>query len=165
MENSVEKEPYKINQEIIKDEEKEKRRREIFTIFFGVISVFGFIISLGFLTSMVINGSITGRLIGSNEGNVYGLIIVVIISLIWSMQSLVWFKNSAFSGIISIIGFVVSAVFLANMVIRGNILGRVIGGYSGDFYGIIIIVVISLLWAIQNYIWYRKNKRKNVLFD
>jgi hypothetical protein len=90
----------RIEQDIIESEEKENRKLEIrrfFIVFTGSIAIMSFIISLVFFIQMTVSGYVVGKVIAMDfinvEGNVYGLLIITIISLIWTVQMLIWFKK------------------------------------------------------------------------
>ncbi len=88
------------SQIVLVNEEKDNRKREIyrfFIVFTGTISIISLIISMFFFTQVTTSGYLAGRVVENNfissEGNVYGLIIIVLISLAWTVQMLIWYKR------------------------------------------------------------------------
>ena len=83
--------------ELAKEQER-RRKRQIFienaVMFFGMISVAGFVVSLIFSLEVAITGRITGNVIGAQEGNLYGFIIVMAVSLLISLSVVLWFRKN-----------------------------------------------------------------------
>jgi len=92
---------YKTQKEIESAEKKEIRKKiakEFLIVFSGTISIIGFIVSTVFLIQMSIENNLTGRVIGNGEGNIYGLIILSILCLLWAIQMLLWFRKEKIEG-------------------------------------------------------------------
>jgi len=83
----------KIIQEDLKKEKKLRIVRESVIVFFGTIAIIGFIVSFYFFMQMIDTWSVTGNVIGIEEGNFYGIIIVVIVSLLGSILAVTWFRK------------------------------------------------------------------------
>lgn len=83
--------------ELVKKQERQ-RKRQIFienaVMFFGMVAVAGFVMSLALMMNMAVEGRITGQVIGIGEGNLYGLIIVMFISLVFSLSVVLWFRKN-----------------------------------------------------------------------
>ncbi len=84
-------------EKIIQDDLKKQTRLRIIrgsaVVFFGTIAIIGFVISFYFFIQMTDVGSVTGNVIGIKEGNFYGIIILVMISLLGSILAIVWFRK------------------------------------------------------------------------
>jgi hypothetical protein len=69
--------------------------RQIFIVFTGTIAIICFIVILGFLIRMYIDQIIMGDIVGMPESYIYGLIFVVLVSFLWTVQTLIWYyKNN-----------------------------------------------------------------------
>ncbi len=66
---------------------KKERKTEVFVFVLALVSIAGFALSLFFLVG------ITGAAIGSSKNNLFGLIVIVVSLLMWTVAELVWLKN------------------------------------------------------------------------
>jgi hypothetical protein len=91
----------KVKEEIARTEKREISKiaiRESFIIFFGILSLFGFIVSISFLIQLNNFNNLTGNVIGSGEGNVYALIIFSVICFVLTIEMLLWYIREKETG-------------------------------------------------------------------
>jgi hypothetical protein len=82
-----------IEDELKREEMRDKKRR-IYIKISGNTSLFTFIMSSSFLINFAYTNYITGGVIGINQTRVYALIILVFVSLVFSIESFIWLNRS-----------------------------------------------------------------------
>ena len=75
-------------------DERVLARRDFIIVLTGMVSIIGFIMSIGLLLNKAVYTSLTGRVIGDSIGDIYGIIIIFLICLIGAIYSLVIFRKN-----------------------------------------------------------------------
>jgi hypothetical protein len=70
--------------------------RQIFIVFTGTIAIISMIICAGFLIRIYFDQYTMEKIFVMTEGYIYGLVFVVIVSLLWTIQALVWYYKNQY---------------------------------------------------------------------